>query len=72
VTKLSYDLPERSFVSVRVYNVQGKEVAILVESTQNAGFYEIRWEAGQFPSGVYLVKMTSKDFVKNIKVVLEK
>ncbi|NQT27365.1 choice-of-anchor D domain-containing protein [candidate division KSB1 bacterium] len=72
VTKLSYDLPERGFVSIKVYNVLGKEVATLVEISQNAGFYNIHWEAGQFPSGVYIVKMKSKDFVKNIKVVLEK
>jgi hypothetical protein len=53
-TILRYDLPELSHVTLRVFDLLGREVATLVDDTKKAGSYSVAWEPSNLASGVYL------------------
>ena len=56
-TTIKYQIPVNSFVSLKIYNVLGEEVSLLVYEKQNAGAYELNWDASNYPSGVYFYKL---------------
>lgn len=58
-TAISYQLSAKSFVSLRVYNLLGAEVANLVEGQKEAGRYTMSWNASSLPSGMYLYQLTA-------------
>jgi len=77
ITKLQYELPENSFVNITVYDLLGKKVKTLVNSTQDSGFKSVIWDAtnnaGKLVSaGVYLYKIQAGEFVQTKKIVLMK
>jgi len=64
-----YGIPELSNVKVTVYDLHGRQIAVLQNEIQNPGYYAIKWDATQYSSGVYFVEMLSDDF-RQIKRVL--
>jgi uncharacterized delta-60 repeat protein len=72
VTMIRYDVKETGLVSLKVFDLLGREVAMLVHGTIPAGSYSINWDAGALPSGVYLCRMEARDFTQTRKVVLLK
>ena len=56
-TTIGYTLPQVSHVSLRIYDILGREVAHLVEDERAAGYHEAVWEAGRFASGVYVYRL---------------
>lgn len=58
-TTIRYGLPYESRVSLRVFNISGQEVAILVDNRKPAGIHYIRWQPDGQPSGVYFLKLES-------------
>lgn len=56
-TNISFQLPERSDVSLRIYDVVGREVAILVNEQLSAGEHTATFDAGSLPSGVYFYRL---------------
>ncbi len=58
-TTLSYEIETASDVSLTIYNLNGKQVAELVNEHQNAGSYTIRWDASVLPSGVYFAALNA-------------
>ena len=63
----------KSEVELSVYNLLGQKVATLVDKKQQAGSYEVEWDASGFSSGVYLYKLkTSGGFEKVKKLILLK
>lgn len=58
-TTVRFEVPASGFVSVRVYDVLGKEVATLVEGEINAGTHERIFDADGLPSGIYLMRMNA-------------
>lgn len=72
VTQIKYSIKEDSPVSIKVYDILGNEVAVLVNKEQLAGNYTVEFEAGKFASGVYLYSISSKDFYKVKKMILLK
>lgn len=76
-TVISYQLPVNSLVTLRVYDVLGRLVTTLVNVRQKAGNYSVTFDAGRFPSGVYLYRITAnanngKSFVDTKKLMLVK
>ena len=59
-------------VTLRVYDILGREVAILVNQNQKPGNYEITWNASSQPSGVYFYQLTAGEFVETKKLILMK
>ena len=58
VTTISYGLPVNGDVSLKVFDIVGREVATLVNGYQIAGTYQVDWNAANLPSGIYLYRVT--------------
>ncbi len=75
-TTIEYSIPNNSFVTVKVYDIQGKEVASLINKEQNAGSYITAWDATNVSSGVYFYKLTAQgsngSFTQTKKMLLSK
>jgi len=71
-TVISYQLPVISKVTLKIYDVLGREVATLVNEEQSAGTKEVQWNASGFASGMYLVRMQANNFVETKKILLMK
>jgi hypothetical protein len=69
-TKVKYEIPERSFVTLKVYDVLGKEVATLVNDEKPAGVFEFEFNGAGLTSGIYFYKLQVGDFVETRKMVL--
>jgi hypothetical protein len=71
-TAISYQLPAKSFVSLKVFDMLGREVATLVNEVKTAGTYSTTWNASGFGSGIYFCKMQAGSFSETKKLVLMK
>lgn len=69
-TTIQYSLPSRSFVSLKVYDVLGREVATLVNGVQTAGHQSVEFNASGLSSSVYLYRIKAGSFSKTKKLVL--
>jgi hypothetical protein len=72
VTKIAYALPKSGLVTLRVYDILGKEVATLVNEVKNAGNYSVDFSASNFTSGVYFYKIETNGFSDIKKMMLIK
>ena len=71
-TIISYQVPVNGVVTVRVYDVLGREVVMLMNEKKSAGSYTVLWDAGKYPSGVYFYRLQAGSFVETKKMVLVK
>jgi hypothetical protein len=71
-TTISYDLPVRAHVKLTVYNILGQDVATLVDSEQEPGRYDVKFDASGLPSGIYFYTLQTPYFTKTNKMVLIK
>lgn len=60
-TVIKYSLPERTFVNLMVYNLLGREEAVLVNKEMPAGYHSISFDAGQLPSGIYFYRLQTRN-----------
>lgn len=72
VTKIKFSIHERSNVSLKIYNVSGKEIVTLTDKSYQPGEYETTFTGNDYPSGVYYAKLISGDHTETIKMVLMK
>lgn len=71
-TTISFSIPEEDFVSLKVFNSLGEEVAKLINETKPAGNYSVSFNASDLTSGVYFYKINAGSFVEIKKMVLMK
>jgi hypothetical protein len=71
-TIIKYTIPQGSFISLKVYDVLGNEVAALVSEEKPAGNYEAEFNVGNLPSGVYFYRMEAGSFSSVMKLLLLK
>jgi hypothetical protein len=71
-TNIKYQIAKNSFVSLKVYNSIGEEVAVLVNKSLSPGTYETTFDATKYPSGVYFYKLTTDGFSETKRMVLIK
>lgn len=74
-TKIFYDVPKETRVTLKLYNVIGQEVVTLVDEVQSVGYKSIEWDAREtdgkeISSGVYFYTMKADDFVMTRKLIL--
>jgi hypothetical protein len=69
-TKISYVIKEEGLVTLKVYDVLGKEVAVLINEVKPEGFYEVEFDAHNLPSGIYFYKMQAGKFIAVNKMLL--
>lgn len=71
-TKINYSLPKSGLVTIKLYDILGKEVGVIENSFKNAGNYNVSFDAGHLASGVYIYKMISGDYSSSKKLMLIK
>jgi hypothetical protein len=71
-TVISYSIPQSSFVTLKVYDIIGNEVATLVNQTQSAGKYDVRFDASNLSNGVYMYSIKTDNFSSTKKMILMK
>ena len=77
ITTLKYDLPSDALVTLNIYDMLGREITQLVNTTQQAGFKLVEWDATDsmgepVSAGVYLYRIQAGKFVQTRKMVLLK
>lgn len=71
-TTIEYKIFEASFISLSVYNIQGKLVEVLFEGKKTVGNYQEEWNAQDLSSGIYFVVMQSNYYIQVLKSMLSK
>jgi hypothetical protein len=71
-TKINYSIPKAGLITLKVYDMLGKEVSTLVNENKNAGNYTIVFNGGNLSSGIYFYKLSSGDFTQTKKMLLIK
>jgi hypothetical protein len=69
-TRLSFVISHSSFVSLKVYDVLGREIASLVNEERAPGSYEVQWDGGNSPSGIYFYRLMAGAFSDTRKMLL--
>ena len=72
VTTIVYEVPNTSQVTIKIYDISGREAAQLVNSEIAQGYHTVDWNATNHASGAYFVKMVAGSFVQTRKMVLLK
>jgi len=71
-TTIEFSIPKTEFVTLKIYNLLGQEVAPLVSDKLNTGNYTYPWNASAFASGVYYYKIEAGGFIQTRKLILMK
>lgn len=71
-TSIRFEVPEAGSVNLKVYNLLGQEVSTLVNNFVEAGSHEVVWDAADYPSGVYVYRLTCGNRVEIRKMLLVK
>ena len=71
-TMISYKIPQKSDVSLKVYNLLGKAVETLVDEYKDAGVYSVDFDASELPSGIYYYTLNAEGFTQTRKMLLVK
>ncbi len=72
VTKINFAIPRNSFVTLKVYDMLGKEIANLVNGNKEAGYYTVDFSGTDLSTGVYYYRLESEGFVDVKKMILIK
>ena len=72
VTTIEYTIPKGSNVSLKIFDITGREVASLVDKYQDAGTFIVNWNAVNFSSGIYIYRLTAGSYTDTKKMILNK
>jgi len=72
ITNISFYIPKEGRVSLKVFDILGKEIAIIVDHEMERGEYNYEWNASEFVSGIYFYKIAAEDFIDTCKMMLLK
>ncbi|MBN8572219.1 MAG: T9SS type A sorting domain-containing protein, partial [Ignavibacteria bacterium] len=71
-TNIAYELKQKAFVTLKVFDLSGKEVAVLVNGIKAQGSYNVKFSAAELSSGLYFYKLESGEFSEVKKMMLIK
>lgn len=71
-TVINYQLPLRNYTTLKVYDLLGKEIIILVNEEKNAGIYSVQMNSAKLSNGIYFYRLTSGTFSQSKKMILLK
>lgn len=72
VSTIRYDLPQATEVSLVVFDILGREVAMLVDDYMEPGYHRVQWNGQGFASGIYIARLATPGYSKSIKMLLLK
>ncbi len=70
ITVIRFSVTELAMTTLKVYDVLGREVAVLVERLMDPGLHSTTWDAGKFPSGVYMCRLRVGHFAESRKMAV--
>jgi glucuronoarabinoxylan endo-1,4-beta-xylanase len=71
-TVISYQLPVTGYVTLKIYDLLGSEIATLVNGEIEAGYHEVNFDASKLSSGIYFYRLQAGNVVDMKKVILMK
>jgi hypothetical protein len=71
-TTIRFDVPNSSQITLKVYDILGKEIATLVDEKKEPGSYQVQFGRGNISSGIYIYQMHSNNYVQTRKMVIVK
>ena len=71
-TKINYQIPQTGFVTLKVYDLLGREVATLVDEEKSVGSYEVEFNGVELTSGIYFYRLQAGDYIETKKMILIK
>ena len=71
-TTIGFNIPKKSFVSIKVFDLIGREVATLINQEKPIGTYNITFDASKLASGLYFYRLTAGDFIQVKKMLMIK
>ncbi len=71
-TMIVFYLPKNEYVTLKIYDIMGRDIETLIEGYIPAGEHKLQWSAVGLASGVYLCRMQTKDFSETIKMIYQK
>jgi hypothetical protein len=72
VTNIQYQIAEKKLVTLKIYDVIGNEIAVLINEVKDAGTYNVEFNADRFSSGVYYYTLKAGSFTSTKKMILLK
>jgi hypothetical protein len=72
VTSIQYAVSSRQFVTLKVYDILGNEIATLVNEEKQPGIYEVEFDATDFTSGIYFYQLKAGNYLETRKMVMLK
>ena len=72
ITKFKFSLPKESFVKLKIFDLSGKEISVLINQNMKLGVYEYSWNATNLPSGVYFYSLETDSYREVRKAMLIK
>jgi len=72
ITTIDFTLPISGFVTLRVYDLMGREIETLVDRRLSSGMHSVTWNGSAYPSGVYFIRMVSGKITRTQKMLLLK
>ena len=71
-TIISYEIPKHSFVTLKIFDILGREIATLVNEEKQIGKYSLKFDASNLSSGIYFYRITAGNFSSVKKMILIK
>jgi hypothetical protein len=71
-TVITYSIPKSGFVTIKVYDILGNEIATLVNEEKSAGNYSVQFFGGKLSAGIYFYRMQSGNYSQTRKLILQK
>ncbi len=71
-TRIRYEIPYTAVVLIKVYDILGNEIEILVNEEKPAGQYEVNWRTADLPSGIYFCELRAGSYIDTKKMILMK
>ena len=72
VTTIKFEIPVSCRVSLKIYDILGREAATLIDTRLDAGMHIISWDASRFSSGIYFYRLAAGDFTQSKRMILVK
>ena len=72
ITTIEFTIPKASLVTLKIYDVQGREITTLVNEYKEAGLYILNWNASGYSSGVYFYRLNAENFTETKRMILNK